>query len=64
MERLKIINGLLKANGVRQMDIARMLKVAPASVHDSITGKRKNPRIRQAIALATGKKKEELWPDE
>jgi len=53
----------LKTKGLTQAEIATMLKVTPVSVHDVITGKRKNPRIRKAIAMAIGKPVADLWPD-
>lgn len=40
-----------------------MLKVKPPTVHNVITGKRANPRIRQAIALAIGRPVSEVFPD-
>jgi transcriptional regulator with XRE-family HTH domain len=57
------IKTALKQAGVRQIDIARMLKITPVSVHDVVIGKRRNPRIRKAISLATGRPESELWPE-
>ncbi|MFA5905171.1 MAG: helix-turn-helix domain-containing protein [Desulfobacula sp.] len=54
----------LKNKGIAQSSIAQMLKVKPASVHNVVTGKRKTPRIRAAIAMAIGKPVGEIWPDE
>lgn len=59
----KKIKIALLANGISQADIARMLKVSPPSVHNVITGKRRTPRIRMAIALAIGKPVAEVFPD-
>jgi len=57
------IRAELKIAGIRQSKIARILSVSPVSVHDVITGKRKTPRIREAIALFIGKPVSEIWPD-
>lgn len=56
------IRSALKARKITQTEIANMLKVTVVSVNDVISGKRKNPRIRKAIALAIGKPVSELWP--
>ncbi|WP_354005652.1 helix-turn-helix domain-containing protein [Desulfofustis limnaeus] len=53
----------LQEKGISQLDIANMLKVKPASVHNVITGKRRTPRIRQAIAFALGRPVAEIWPE-
>ncbi|KGO32805.1 hypothetical protein JT06_18290 [Desulfobulbus sp. Tol-SR] len=58
------IKAAIKQAGFRQIDIARVLQITPVSVHDVITGKRRNPRIRKAIAMATGRPESELWPEE
>jgi len=63
MTNLDFIKAELKRCGIKQIDIARMLKVTPVSVHDAITGKRRTPRIRKAISLATGRPESELWPE-
>lgn len=52
----------LRSRKISQVAIARMLRVNPVCVNEVITGKRKNPRIRTAIALAIGKPETELWP--
>lgn len=57
------IKAALAAKGITQTQIARMLKVKPPTVHNVISGKRRNPRIRQAIALAIGCRVSELWPE-
>lgn len=54
----------LKAKGVTQVSIAKMLGVKPSSVHNVITRKRATPRIRQAIALAIGKPVSEIFPEQ
>ena len=61
--QLDNIKSALAAKGITQVQIARMLKVKPPTVHNVLTGKRRNPRIRQAIALAVGKPIAELWPE-
>ena len=57
------LKNVLKDKGFSQVDIARMLKVHPVCVHEVIIGKRKNPRIRAAIAMAVTKSVSELWPE-
>lgn len=49
--------------GVTQTEIALSLKITTASVNDVITGRRKTPRIQQAISLAIGKQISEIWPE-
>lgn len=63
MTNREIIKSGLKERRVTQTQIAGMLKVTPVSVNDVITGKRKTPRIRQAVALALGKSVNEIWPE-
>lgn len=62
-EQLINIRVLLKSAGITQTDIADMLKVKPPTVHNVITGKRKNPRVRKAIALAVGLPVSQIFPD-
>jgi len=62
METRKIKANLILA-GVTQSEIARSLGIKVASVNDVVSGKRKNPRIRSAIAEAIGKPVEKIWPD-
>lgn len=57
------IKEALKEKGLTQVKIAELLNVKPASVHNVITEKRKTPRIRAALSLATGIPLNELWPD-
>lgn len=61
MDKAEIIK-LLKVAGVSQTAIAKMLKVSPAAVHYVVSGKKRTPRIRQAVALVVGKPVSELWP--
>lgn len=49
--------------GVTQSEIARDLGMSVGSVNDVITGRRKNPKVRTAIAQAIGKPVEKIWPD-
>jgi len=53
----------LKNKGENQLSIAKLLMVTAPSVHNVISGKRRTPRIRKAIALAIGKPVSEIWPD-
>ena len=58
------IKAELARKGISQREIALMLKVSPVSVNNVISGKRKTPRIRKAIALAIGKPVSEItWPE-
>lgn len=52
----------LKARGITQVKLARMLKVHPVSVHDVVSGKKSTRRIRAAVAMAIGKQVSDLWP--
>lgn len=63
MTNPEIIKAELKKAGIKQIDLARMLKVSPVSVNDAISGKRRTKRIRKAISLATGRPESELWPE-
>lgn len=60
---MKDIRQELKERGITQLSIANMLRVKASSVHNVITGKRRTPRIRQAIAFALGRPVVEIWPD-
>lgn len=61
---LKDIRRALISKGISQTQIANMLHVKPGSVHNVITGRKKNPRIRFAIAMAAGVSVEEIiWPE-
>jgi lambda repressor-like predicted transcriptional regulator len=53
----------LQEKGISQLDIANMLKVKPASVHNVVSGKKRTPRIRQAISFALGLPESEIWPE-
>jgi predicted XRE-type DNA-binding protein len=53
----------LKEAGISQVDIARMLRITPVAVNNVISGKRRTPRIRKAISMATGRPESELWPE-
>ncbi|MDD3814400.1 MAG: hypothetical protein PHZ02_07115 [Desulfocapsaceae bacterium] len=53
----------MRAAKITQVEIANMLKVTPVAVHNVVSGKRKTPRIRKAIAMAIGKKVSEIWTD-
>jgi transcriptional regulator with XRE-family HTH domain len=58
----KMIKMLLLLMGVKQKDIAKMVNVTPPHVNYVITGKRNNPKVRQAIAEAVHRPVDELWP--
>lgn len=63
MTNRDLIKNALKERQTTQTQIAKMLHVSPVSVNDVVTGKRKTPRIRQAIAFALGKSVSEIWPE-
>lgn len=50
--------------GIKQVNIAKSLGIKSPTVNEVISGKRKNPRIREAIAMAIGKQVGEIWPEE
>ena len=57
------IKAELIMKNVKQTEIARSLGITSASVNEVITGRRKNPRIREAIAAAINKPVSEIWPE-
>jgi predicted transcriptional regulator len=61
---VNLIKKSLAAKKVTQTDIAKMLGVTPAAVHYVVSGKRRNPRIRLALSMATGRPVSELWPED
>lgn len=58
----KIKKALIDAD-VKQVDIARKLRISYQYVHVVIKGRRRTARVRMAIAKAAGRPVEELWPD-
>lgn len=65
MQDSNFIKSELVARGITQVSIANMLKVSRVTVNKVITGHRKNPRVRQAIALAIGKEVQDItWPEQ
>ncbi len=59
----KNIKVLLVVAGVKQVDIARRLRVSRSFVSEVVAGKKRTYRIRRAIARALGVTVAELWPD-
>lgn len=57
------IKAALKKKKIRQVFLADILEVHPVSVNEVVSGKRKNPRIRFAIAVSLGLKVSDIWPD-
>jgi len=57
------IKEALKEAGVSQSDLAEMLHVSPVAVHYVVSGKKSIPRIRAAVAMAIGRKVNDLWSD-
>ena len=64
MPNLIDIKLALKKKSISQLSIAKILNVHPVTVNEVVQGKRKNPRIRLAIALSIGKPVCEIWPEE
>lgn len=58
------IKAALKEKKIRQVFLAKILDVHPVTVNEVVSGKRKNPKIRFAIAVALGRRLEEIWPKE
>lgn len=58
------IRSELVLRGIKNADIARALGVTRSAVSNTIAGRRRKPRIRQAIALAISRSVENIWPSE
>jgi len=56
------IKAAMKERKISQVALAKILKVHPVCVNEVVNGKRKNPRIRAAIAMAVNKQVNEIWP--
>lgn len=63
MNPLEIKAELIK-RGIKQIEIAKKLKVTPTAVSQVIYGIRNYPIIREEIAKILNKKIEELWEDD
>jgi transcriptional regulator with XRE-family HTH domain len=57
------IKSLMVLKGVRQVDIAEEEKVSAPLVSAVVSGHKKSPRVRNAIARALGTAVEDLWPN-
>jgi transcriptional regulator with XRE-family HTH domain len=58
---IEIKKALLDAQ-IKQIDVARKLRISRQFVNKVIKGQRPTRRVRRAIAKAVGKRVEELWP--
>ena len=58
---VEIKKALLDAR-VKQIQIARKLRVTKQFIHSVIKGQRRTAYVRKAIAKAAGKRIEDLWP--
>jgi lambda repressor-like predicted transcriptional regulator len=58
------IKVLLLKKGITQAQIARQERVSIGAVNHVVLGRRKNPRLRKAIARACGVQVEDLWPSQ
>ena len=43
--------------------VARLIGVDRSAISHTLKGRRRNPRLRRAIALATGLHEADLWPE-
>ena len=59
-EFLKLVNDA--KSRVKQIDIARKLRISRQYVNVVIKGRRNTARVRRAIARAAGKRVRDLWP--
>lgn len=57
------IKAALVLRGITAVSIAKSLGLARSNVTATISGKRRTPRIRQAIAAAIGRPVAEVFPD-
>ncbi len=58
---IEIKKALIDAD-VKQIQIARKLRISKQYVNKIIKGQRRTAYVRKAIARAAGKRLEELWP--
>jgi len=58
------IRARLAAAGVRQREVARRLGVSPALVSLVVSGRRRSPRVRAALAAACGSGYRRLWGED
>lgn len=56
------IKKALLDTGVRQIDIARKLKISKQYLHKVVKGQRRTVYVRKAIAKAARKRMRDLWP--
>ena len=61
IREIEIKKALLDAR-VKQIDIARKLRISRQYVNVVIKGRRNTARVRRAIARAAGKRVRDLWP--
>lgn len=58
----KNVKGLLVLAGIKQIELARRLRVSRSFVSEVVAGKKRTVRIRRAIARALGVPVSVLWP--
>jgi transcriptional regulator with XRE-family HTH domain len=60
----RLLRGMMYITGIRQIDIARKYNIDKTVLSKVLSGKRKSPRVRQAIASELQVPVEVLWPKE
>jgi len=58
-----VVKQLLKAEGIKQKQIALFLGVSAQAVNQVVLGQRSTPRIKETIAKLVGRQVQDLWPD-
>lgn len=56
------VRSLMVLKGIKQVSIARKLRVTPAAICRVLVGKSESRRIKHAIARALKMNIEDLWP--
>lgn len=62
VDQERLVRGMMYITGVRQIDIARKYNIDKTVLSKVLSGKRKSPRVRQAIAQELNVPVEMLWP--
>ena len=59
----RLVRGMMYITGVRQIDIARKYNIDKTVLSKVLSGKRKNRKVREAIAAELNVPMEMLWPE-
>lgn len=57
------VKGMLVTAGIKQVDIARSLRVSTSFVCHALRGQRVGHRVRRQIAKLLNRSVQELWPN-